>query len=160
MKRLSDSDAADMWVSSFLRDTRAVPSTCRGLGIVLGSLQLSIGVGAFPAGLLMILDPSGARIGLPLAILMNTPFRTFLVPGVVLLSVNGVLSALGGILSLKQKEYSGVMAIGLGLFLVLWIAAQVYWMGTHWLHFVYLAAGGLEVFLGILFQLVRSGTTA
>jgi hypothetical protein len=108
----------------------------------------------------MILDPTGARAGLPLAILIRTPFQSFLIPGVVLLTVNGVMSSIGGFLSLKQNEYSGVIAIGLGLFLMLWIAAQVYWMGAHRLHFLYLAAGGLEMLLGMLFLRGKSVATA
>ncbi len=50
--------------------------------------------------------------------------------------------------------------MALGLFLAVWIAAQIYWFGgVHWLQVSYLALGLLECVLGwpLRRQLARAG---
>ncbi|MEZ4621512.1 MAG: hypothetical protein R2867_39255 [Caldilineaceae bacterium] len=56
----------------------------------LGILQVFIGIGAVAGGLGLALDPSGASLGTPLELLEETPFTTFLIPGIVLFTVNGL----------------------------------------------------------------------
>ena len=115
----------------------------------LGVLQAFIGVGAVAGGLGLALDPSGESLGIPLELLEETPFATYLVPGIVLFAVNGLGSLAGAIASFKQHQYTGELAIALGAFLVAWILVQVYWMsGFHWLHWLYLGLGMVEVVLG------------
>ena len=117
----------------------------------LGVLQAFIGVGAVAGGLGLALDPSGESLGIPRELLEETPFATFLIPGIVLFAVNGLGSLTGAIASFAQHRYAGEMAIALGAFLIAWIAVQVYWFaGFHWLHWTYLGLGILEVVLGWL----------
>jgi len=116
----------------------------RGLGI----LQAFIGIGAVAGGVSLVLDPSGASLGTPIQLLEKTPFTTFLMPGIVLLIVNGLGSFAGAVASCMRHRYAGEMALALGVFLVAWIAVQVYWMEPHWLHTLYFALGILEVTLG------------
>jgi hypothetical protein len=124
----------------------------KSLSVVLGILQIFIAVGAIPAGLMMILDPSGSSLGMPLLMLANTPFTNFLIPGIFLLMVNGIGGLLGGLASFRRYRYADKMAIGLGTFLILWIAAQVWWMGLHWLHIVYVVLGIVELVLGLMLR--------
>jgi len=79
-------------------------------------------------GLLLVLDASGARLGTPIELLDKTPFTTFLVPGIVLLIVNGLGSMVGSVDSFIGHRHAGELAMAPGMFLVLWIAVQVYWM--------------------------------
>ena len=65
----------------------------------LGALQAFIGVGAVAGGLGLALDPSGESVGIPLELLAETPFTTFLIPGIVLFAVNGLGSLTGAIAS-------------------------------------------------------------
>ncbi len=44
------------------------------------------------------------------------------------------------------------LAIGLGTFLIIWIVAQVWWMGVHWLHFLYIILGIVELVLGSMLR--------
>ena len=134
-------------------------SNRRRLATGLGILQMLIGIGAVPAGIAMISDPSGRSLGMPLEMLVNSPFADFLVPGVFLLVVNGIGSLLGGIASFNRHRYAGEIAAGLGTFLVVWIAAQVWWMGVHWLHVLYFVLGLVELTLGLKLRrnLVSSG---
>jgi hypothetical protein len=127
-------------------------SNRRRLATWLGILQMFIGIGAVPAGIAMISDPSGRSLGMPLEMLVNSPFADFLIPGVFLLVVNGIGTLLGGIASFKRHRFAGEIAAGLGTFLMLWIAAQVWWMGVHWLHVLYFVLGLVELTLGLKYR--------
>ena len=127
-------------------------SNRRRLATGLGILQMLIGAGAVPAGMAMIVDPSGQSLGMPLEMLRNSPFDTFHIPGMFLLVVNGIGSLLGGIASFKRHRCAGETAAGLGTFLIVWIAAQVWWMGVHWLHVLYFVLGLVELTLGLMFR--------
>ena len=118
----------------------------------LGILQMFIGIGAVPAGIAMISDPSGRGLGMPLEMLVNSPFADFLIPGVFLLVVNGIGSLMGGIASFNRHRFAGEFAAGLGTFLMVWITAQVWWMGVHWLHALYFVLGLVELTLGLMFR--------
>ena len=96
-----------------------------------------------------MLDPSGESLGIPLELLGETPFATFLIPGIFLFAVNGLCSLTGAIVSFARHRYAGHAAIVLGVFLIAWILAQVYWFaGFHWLHWLYLGIGIVELALG------------
>lgn len=118
----------------------------RGLGV----LQAFIGTGAVSGGLLLVLDPGGETLGTPIELLDGTPFTTFLVPGIVLLVVNGLGSIVGSVASFIRHRWAGELAMALGVFLTMWITVQVYWMEPHWLHALYFALGVLEAALGWL----------
>jgi len=121
----------------------------KGLSVGLGLLQAFIGVGAVAGGLGLALDPTGKSLGIPLELLQETPFATFLTPGIVLFAVNGLGSLTGAIATFARHQYAGETAIALGAFLTAWIAVQGYWFaGFHWLHWLYLSLGIAEVVLG------------
>ena len=119
------------------------------LAIGLGALQVFIGLGAVAGGLGLALDPSGKSVGIPLELLKSSPFTTFLIPGIVLFTVNGLGSLVGAVLTFTRHRFAGKMAMALGAFLVAWIVIQVYWVGgIHWLHLFYFILGLLEFALG------------
>jgi hypothetical protein len=121
----------------------------KGLITGLGILQAFIGLGAVGGGLVLILEPSGSILGTPLELLERTPFSTYLVPGIVLLVVNGLGSLAGSVAFFKRHRRAGEIAMALGIFLVAWIIIQLYWsFGFHWLHALYLGLGLLEFVLG------------
>ena len=123
------------------------------LANVLGILQLFIGLGAVGGGLGLVLEPSGARLGMPLEMLINSPFSDFLISGIVLLIINGLGSIVGSVLSFKLYRYAAEIALALGGFLVAWILIQVYWIHAfHWLHALYLSLGIIELALGWLLR--------
>jgi hypothetical protein len=123
--------------------------TSKGLVNGLGVLQLFIGLGAVGGGLGLVLKPSGANLGIPLELLKSSPFSTYLVPGIVLLTGNGLGSLVGAAATFTRHRYAGETAMALGIFLVAWIVLQVYWIAAfHWLHALYLGLGLLEFVLG------------
>jgi len=126
-----------------------MPRKSKGLASGLGVLQVFIGVGAVGGGLGLVLEPSGAILGIPLETLEDSPFSTYLVPGIVLFTVNGLGSLVGAAASFTRYRYAGETAVALGVFLFVWIILQIYWFaGLHWLHALYLGLGILEFVLG------------
>jgi hypothetical protein len=68
------------------------PSIARN---ILVGLLLFLGISALRGGSLLIVSSSGRLIGgLPLSILKNSPFPDFLIPGIILFNVLGVLPCL------------------------------------------------------------------
>jgi len=135
-----------------------IPRKNKDLVTGLGILQLLIGLGAVGGGLVLILDPSGSNLGIPVELLKSTPFSTYLVPGIVLLMVNGLGSLVGAAASFTRHRFAGETAMALGVFLVAWIMLQVYWFASfHWLHALYLGLGILEFVLGWLLRKTLCG---
>jgi hypothetical protein len=123
----------------------------RRLAFSLAALQMFIGLGAVVGGVGLISAPDGANLRMPVECLSDSPFSDFLIPGIVLLVVNGFGSITGGVLSFRHHLYAGQIAVGLGAFLMMWIVAQIWWIGlVHWLQPLYFALGVLELVLGSL----------
>ena len=121
----------------------------RRLAFGLGALQAFIGLGAVAGGLGLILDPSGASLGISVEWLSGSPFPDYLFPGIVLFAINGIGSLAGSLASFMRYRYAGEFAVALGAFLILWIVAQVGWIGlSHWLQPLFFALGVVELMLG------------
>ncbi len=118
--------------------------------VALGTLQVFVGIGAVPVGLMFILDPSGSSVGFPREWVSDTLFRNYLVPGVFLFAINGIGSLVGAFLTFRQHALSGLCAVGLGAFLMAWIVVQVITLGPppHWLQASYFVLGAVELLLG------------
>ncbi len=130
----------------------------KGLGIGLGVLQILIGLGAVAGGLGLALEPSGANLGMQVEALSGSPFPNYLIPGIVLLVVNGLGSLAGGIASLVRYRYAAEIAAALGIFLILWIVIQVAMIGlVSWLQPLYFALGAIELALGLLWRKAAQG---
>ena len=121
----------------------------------LGTLQVFIGIGAVPAGLAMVIHPAGNDLGMTIEMLSKSPFPDFFIPGIFLLTINGFGNLLGAVVSFLHHPLAGKIAVGLGLFLILWITVQVYWLGFHWLHLLYFILGIIELTLGLKFFIGR-----
>lgn len=119
----------------------------------LGALQAFIGIGAIGGGFMLVKDPSGGALGVPLSLLEGSPFPDFLIPGIFLLAVNGFGSMIGAGLSFTRRRYALEMAIVLGVILVAWILIQlVIIKSISWLHILYLILGGLELGMGLFIR--------
>jgi hypothetical protein len=116
----------------------------------LGILELLVGIGAVPAGLGLVMDPSGAGLRFDPEWLTGSPFSNFLIPGLVLMIVNGFGSLAGSVASFRRWRSAGVVGLALGIFLMLWIVVQVYWIGLiSWLQPTYFFLGLVECALAV-----------
>lgn len=113
---------------------------------LLGALVL--GVSALFGGGMLILDPSGARLAIPLSYLDGSPFGDYLVPGLVLFTAFGVGSLVVMYTVLRRLRFAWLAALGLGAAQVVWILVQIAIIGEiNGLHLVY---GGLGLALAVL----------
>ena len=114
--------------------------------ITLGFLGIGAIVGAIP----MIADPSGGLMRLPPGLLEHTPFRSFLIPGLILLFSNGLLSAAVFVAAMRRKRgYEMLVAIQ-GCVIAGWITVEVILIrAVAWPHFVYWGVGLVLIGCGL-----------
>jgi hypothetical protein len=124
-----------------------------------GILQSFIGIGAVVSGALLVLRPDGHYLQLPLDLLKDSPFRSFLIPGIILFSVNGVGNIVSAVLCFRIQRIAGFAGIFFGFGLIIWLFVQISLVGGgHWLQYLYFVLGVIELLLGIaLRELSREG---
>lgn len=126
-----------------------MPAKMKKLAVVLGILQCFVAVMAVPAGLSLILEPDGSGIGLPTEILQTSPFRDYLIPGLFLFVFNGIFQVIGAVASFRKSKHTGMLGLGLGIILLLWIVIQVYFTGlVHFLQPLFFMVAIIEIMLG------------
>lgn len=109
-------------------------------------LEILIGVGALAGGSNAL---AGAK-GVPREWLHRTPFKTYFVPGLVLLVVIGgsMLTAAG--LLLGGASVARLVSLEAGIVLLGWVAAQLATIGyRHWLQPLFLVLGLAVVVLSV-----------
>lgn len=114
--------------------------------IALIALELFIGVGALGGAVYAL---TGAK-GVPREWLEGSPFKSYLVPGLVLLFVvGGSMFAAAGLLLVEASIARSVSLIA-GIVLIGWIVAQVSTIGRrHWLQPAYAVLGFAVVILSL-----------
>lgn len=133
--------------------------------MVMGFLAL----GAVGGGIVLIISPTGDMIGLPLSEFKNMPFNSFLVPGIILLSLFGVFTSLVIIALLKKPKskiadrinlfndmhWSWTFSIYIAFCLIGWIHIQLIFLqgGLHWLHTFYMFYAVLIIIIALLPQI-------
>lgn len=107
--------------------------------ILLIVTELFISLGGFYGGAMLIADPSGKSMMMDAFLTGNFWFADYLVPGIILLVVNGLLpllSALGLLLQpgwrwaqalnvIRNMHWSWTFSVYQGLGLVIWISMQL-----------------------------------
>ena len=116
-------------------------------------LQAFNGLSAVLGGYMLLKDPSGTDLGLQLGWLEGTPFSSFLIPGLVLLVMNGLGNLLGAGLTLRRWRQAGNYGLLFGLIMMSWIMAQVAWIGYQgFLQPLYFGTGMVQFAFGYLHQ--------
>ncbi|MBO0960542.1 hypothetical protein J1P26_12630 [Neobacillus sp. MM2021_6] len=121
-----------------------------GLSIGVADFLLVLGAGAIVCGILFILKPDGSLLKMSVDLLENSPFKNFFIPGIMLLVFNGVFSLIAAFLLLIHYRYAGIGVMFLGGVMMIWIVAQVFWLGwISWLQPTFLALGVFELIVGL-----------
>ena len=95
----------------------------------------------------MIFDTTGNGLGMSPELLRGSPFSTFLTPGIFLLVCLGICNLLFVFVTGRCEGFGGIL---MGVFLVVWILIQVYWIGmTFFLQPLFLIVGLVQTALGI-----------
>ncbi|WP_063565374.1 hypothetical protein [Paenibacillus sp. O199] len=124
-------------------------------------MQGLLGIGAMVGGGALIIDPSGNLVHMPDSLLEHSPFGSFLIPGIILLLVLGVMPMIIAILLLRRthweigeklnlysNQYWGwTFSLYTGFALIIWIMVQVYWIQhISVIHLIYFAWGvGIQI---------------
>ncbi len=133
--------------------------------IVLGFL----GLGAIGGGLVLIISPTGELIGIPLSEFKNIPFNSYLIPGIILFVVLGIIPLLLIIALLKKPEsklaeqinifkdmhWSWTYSIYIAFILIGWVYIQLIFLQgvVHWLHTFYMFYAILIIVVALLPQM-------
>ncbi|WP_440111549.1 hypothetical protein [Paenibacillus sp. QZ-Y1] len=129
--------------------------------VLLAVMNGMLGIGAILGGIMLIIDPSGNMLKMPDSLLEHSPFANFLIPGIILLLVLGVLPVLIGVALLRRwqcalteklnlypdRYWAWTFSLYTGYALLIWIMVQVYWIqDVSIIHLLYFAWGmGIQV---------------
>jgi hypothetical protein len=101
-----------------------------------------IAITATISGLLMISNPNGEIMNLSLNLLYQTPFKNFILPGILLTVLVGGINLLAVFFNIQRNVNRYNWAIAGGVMISGWIIVQMILIQTvHWLHFLYLCIG-------------------
>lgn len=117
---------------------------------VLVGLELFLCAGAVYGGWSLLTDPSGNSLGMPAnAFLVGTPFDDYLVPGLILFTVNGAFPLLVAVATLMRLPLARYGHLAVGVLLTGWMAVQVLLIGlTATIQVVFFLLGLLILALG------------
>lgn len=123
---------------------------------VLITLQFILGIGALFGGGALVLSPDGTLLHMPLDILNDSPFHSFLFPGLILFLVLGVYPVLIAFSLIYEKParfaewlnfdkaafWAWSHSVYIGFILIIWITVQMYLIhDIVMIHVVYIFIG-------------------
>lgn len=129
--------------------------TINTTGIIL---LIITSLNALAAGYSMIVEPSGKDLGMSVdTVLKFSPFTSFLIPGIILFAVIGLLSIVTIVAVIKKWNNFDLIVIAQGIIISGWIFFQVIFLREfNWMHFTIGSIGLFTIFWGYLhYKLVR-----
>ena len=124
-----------------------------------------LGVGAVFGGGVLIVSPSGNLFGMPLSLLDKSPFPDFLIPGIILFVVLGLVPC-GLVFALLKKPVSALAdrlnaypdmhwawtgSIYVAFALIIWLQAEMMFLqAVGWLHTIYMMLAVKILFISLL----------
>lgn len=119
---------------------------------VLLFLNLLIGIGACGGGVMALLSThsmeTAESFGLSKEMLLNSPFQSFLIPGIFLLVVIGFGNLISSWLLYSRNNYFA--EVMMGLILITWILVQVYMLAAIvFLHVLFFLLGVVQIALSV-----------
>lgn len=125
----------------------------KGLRILALILLFFNAISATFGGTGLVLSPDGSLMRIPLEWLEPTPFKDYLIPGLILLSMNGILSFIIGLMVIFKKHGYQLFVILQGAILAGWIITQILLIDLfHWLHILYGSTGILLIINGFVLR--------
>lgn len=101
--------------------SRALPGIAR-LAVVL---EIFLGIGALFGGGVFLLAPDGHLLGMTTKTLAGSPFRSYLIPGIILFLFVGVGPLLAAALTVRREALAPFAAVAVGLTLIGWISVEM-----------------------------------
>ena len=109
-----------------------------------------LSLGAFVGSILMILDPTGKMMRMPLILLRYSPFHSFLIPGVILFVSNGLLALVVLWMVWRRMPHYGLWTVLQGCVLMGWLAVECWMLRVvAWPHYFYGAVALALIITGL-----------
>ncbi len=134
---------------------------------ILISLLGFLSLGACYGGIVLIISPDGSFFRMPSDLLSNSPFKTFLIPGIILLTTFGILPifVIYGLIKKPQSlifnklnllydyHFAWTFAIYIGFGQIIWINIQtLIFNSVDIIHTIYSSIGILIICIALLPQ--------
>jgi hypothetical protein len=112
--------------------------------IALVVLQVLMGLAAVGGGLDLVLT-NGQLMRMPAELLRDSPFDTYFIPGLVLLTV-GIINLVSAAAVLRRHRWGAPASVAVGIMWIGWFVVQVAVVGLlNWQQPVYFAVGLLII---------------
>ncbi|HEX8711095.1 MAG TPA: hypothetical protein VF730_04420 [Terracidiphilus sp.] len=113
------------------------------------TLLAFLGITALAGAVPLILHPAGSVL-MPLSLLQHSPFHSFLIPGVILLVANGLLSLAVLGLVVAQSPNHALWVMFQGSVLLGWLVIECWMLRTViWLHWFYAVVALALIVVGL-----------
>lgn len=89
------------------------------------------GLSGFSGGLGLIWDPTGNTLQIPIEWLSGTPFQTYLVPGILLFLVIGILPLVTLYGTWKRRAWAWPATVIISAGLIIWILVEILMIGFY-----------------------------
>lgn len=114
-------------------------------------LNFLIGIGGMAGGTLALLPEVQAAAGINDTLLVNSPFATFLIPGLFLFTVIGLGNLATSWINLRKQAEGPYYQCLMGLIQCFWIITQCLMLLTvNPLHLIFLFLGSVQLIGGII----------
>jgi hypothetical protein len=98
------------------------------LGIALVGLEVFIGIGGVVSGAMLVADPRSG-LGMGLGVLEGSPFKDFVIPGIILLVAVGVFPLVVAGAALARARWAMLGHVGVSAVLLGWIVVELLMLG-------------------------------
>ena len=112
---------------------------------------LFLSVSGLAGGIAMLIDPSGGMLSLPDELLAGLPIDTYLLPGLYLVVVYGLLAPIIAYGLWKRASWAWGAALALSIILLGWIIGQlILWGSPHIIQITYIVLGAAMLILSLV----------
>ena len=98
---------------------------------LLAGLMIFQALSGLWGGGALILDPSGGLLHMPLRLLDGAPFSNYLVPGIILFVMLGIVPTVVFYGLIRSLKWSWNGAVIVSLALIIWIGVEIAMVGYH-----------------------------
>jgi len=127
-------------------------------------LHIFLGLNGLAGGLAFVIAPDGHLLQMPFSHLRNTPFSSFLIPGLLLLFFLGVYPLAvayslwkrpawrwpDALNPFQQTHWSWAASLAAGVIAIIWIVVQIQWIPVGSLHIFIFGWGALILIVTLL----------
>jgi len=116
-------------------------------------LLIFLGFGGVYGAWMLISDPSGGKFDWSPDLLQGTPFKSYLIPGILLMISNGLLPLFVAVITILDKKVAGLLISLQGAVTTGWLSIQIILNPDFFVpatHYPSYAVAGLLLILGFL----------